>query len=136
MNTTRVLRSVLIGGLAILGCLWCLEHGWKALQAAGQRTAPPTEPELRFRLAEAHAVGAALVMYAERNGGRLPMTAGELQPSYLGIAITASNYAVQRPGEIYPPDGRGFGILARDKRGYRSIDLVISGPGSVHLRGD
>ena len=117
-----------------------MERTWQALQEAGRRRAPPREPGLRLQLAEAYAVGAGLVTYAEKHDGRLPLTLSELQPAYLGTSINTSNYTLLRPGQVYPPDARGFGPLARDVRGYwkgdRRADVIIYGTGSVHLVGD
>ena len=138
MKAMRSLARTVNVILVVLGCVWCLQHAWSLLQAEGRKRAPPIEPELRLRLAEAHMVGAALVIYAERNAGRLPLTLTELQPSYLPAVINPTNYLLKRPGETYQPTG--FGIVATDARGYwrhgRRANILIWGPDSVLVSGD
>jgi hypothetical protein len=86
----RVLQLVKSAGNVILvapSCAWCLERAWREAQAAGGRAEGPNEPGLRLQLAEAHAVGAAIVLYAETHGGRLSVMMSDLQPLYLGTLV-------------------------------------------------
>jgi hypothetical protein len=116
---------LLVGYVVLVTCL----------EGDGVWLVNPNNPDRRV-LVEAHALYAALLLYADEHQGKFPTSLEELKPQYLGSSVDVKNYWIDVRKAMWNETNYNTVIVGRGiqtAEGKKTV--IVSGKGYVSIQG-